>query len=943
MQPDSPQTMEQVFLSYSHNARAAAIALRAALEQAGLGVFKDDDTLRGGDRWLERLQQVLSGCSAFVVLAGRDGVRRWVGAEVQVALIRHLSAGKDEDRLPIFPILLEDALPETLPPFLALFQASRWTATEALPAGLIDAIRTHAIRLDSPPAIEGCPFVGLNAFTSRDARLFFGRRRETLEALACLGDQQQADPEGLRGGGGSAYCRWLQIEGNSGTGKSSLVNAGMLPMIEQGVLWARTGFERWTLLGPMMPGKDPLSRLVEVVEHGLIGDHSQRNMLARQQAFEQDERALAFALRDFRAEKAAFLLIVDQFEELFTFADTAAGKRFDALLANALHDAECPLFLISTVRTDFLDHFEQLPRLQAIYNSHCKRYFLPAISEHGLREIIEQPARLAGLDVSEVSTAIIEDARDEIGALPLVENALFTLWQQRQGEVLGGERYRRLKGIAGMLSAQADELLARIDGQVSKGRQAALELLLRLTRINDEGRHTRQRIPRDEAVMIAGDGKPEVGERVLQLLSGERRADAPEQARTGALRLITISEESREDKRPYVDLIHETLIRARGRDERTGKGIGYWPTLYDYIENNRDRDMLRQQLRFQAEQWSRSRAVGRWWNLAGWHDLWRYRRLRVEPRSAEGRFVYWSRWAGATQLVLLLAVLGVFGEAAWWASRNNLPFSYTVHKPLWFFQSLTGYGPLPEMVDIEPGSFTMGCVPGRDDVEGAFCDQSDIGHRVTLSKPFAMGRYEVTFHEYDYYVWDQQRQGKTIEFPPDESWGRADRPVIHVSWNDATAYTQWLSENTGKHYRLPTEAEWEYAARARTDTAYWWGNNFATDKASCGVSRTTPVHVRYPPNPWGLHDTVGNVWEWGHDWSAPYSADQVTDPLGPGSGQYRVLRGGAWNHIPRRCNAASRFGFYADYRSFDVGFRVCRGAPIEPPGAAPLNTGPVER
>jgi hypothetical protein len=183
MQPAIPQPTERVFLSYSHNDRAAAIVLRAALEKAGLSVFKDDDSLRGGDRWLERLQQVLNGCSAFVVLAGRDGVRRWVGAEVQVALIRHLSSEKDDERLPIFPILLEEVAPETLPPFLALFQASRWRAAEALPAGLIDAISAHAIRLDSPPAIEGCPFVGLNAFTSKDARLFFGRRKETLEAL----------------------------------------------------------------------------------------------------------------------------------------------------------------------------------------------------------------------------------------------------------------------------------------------------------------------------------------------------------------------------------------------------------------------------------------------------------------------------------------------------------------------------------------------------------------------------------------------------------------------------------------------------------------------------------------------------------------------------------------------------------------------------------------
>ncbi|RDE52181.1 MAG: TIR domain-containing protein [Candidatus Accumulibacter meliphilus] len=939
MQPAIPQPTEHVFLSYNHNDRAAAIALRAALEKAGLTVFKDDDSLRGGDRWLERLQQVLNGCSAFVVLAGRDGVRRWVGAEVQVALIRHLSPEKDEERLPIFPILLEEALPETLPPFLALFQASRWTGAGALPTGLVDAISAHAIRLDSPPAIEGCPFVGLNAFSSKDARLFFGRRRETLEALTCLGDQQQTNPEGLRGGGGGAYCRWLQIEGNSGTGKSSLVNAGMLPMIERGVLWARTGFEHWTLLGPMMPGKDPLTRLAEVVEHGLISDQGRRNMLARQQAFEGDERALAFALRDFREEPSAFLLIVDQFEELFTFADAAASKQFDALLANALQDAECPLFLISTVRADFLDHFEQLPRLQKIYNSYCKRYFLPAISEHGLREVIEQPARFAGLDVSEVSTAIIEDARDEIGALPLVENALFTLWQQREGQpFLSGERYRQLKGIAGMLSTQADELLRRIDGQVSGGQQRALELLLSLTRINDEGRHTRQRIAREEALMIAGDGKPAVGERVLQLLSGERRADAPAQTLTGALRLITISEESREDKRLYVDLIHETLIRARGKDEQTGKTVGYWPTLYDYIETNRDRDMLRQQLRFQAERWGKSRAVGRWWNLAGWDDLWRYRKLRVSARGADDcRFVFWSRCAAWVDLGLLLAplaLLSVIGESALWAVENKLPRSYILQKPLW----LLGYGPLPEMVEVQPGSFTMGCVPGRDDVASAKCDLGEIGHQVTLSKAFALGKYEVTFLEYDYYVWDQKRRGKEIEFPLDGGWGRADRPVINVSWGDATAYTQWLSEKSGKHYRLPTEAEWEYAARAGTNWPYWWGNEFVKDKSNCDGSQTTPVRGSYPPNPWGLHDTSGNVYEWVNDWYAPYSTDAVTDPLGPSEGVSRALRGGSWYYNPRYCSAATREDLAQHTRGNGIGFRVYRGSPIESLPVDPLNT-----
>ena len=428
MAPSAALEAKQVFISYSRNDREACLALRSALEQAGLSVFQDEDAIRVGDRWVTRLQDALQRCSAFVLLLGRDGVQRWVGAEVEVALIRHLSPHDEAQRLPIFPVLLEGASPEALPPLVARLQSARWSPADPVPPALRQAIETQVTRFDYPP-FEGCPFLGLTAFGQGDARLFFGRRKETLEALGFLGDQQQTNPEHLHGGGGAGYYRWLQIEGNSGSGKSSLVNAGMLPVIEQGALWARTGFDAWRILGPMMPGKDPVGNLAVELEHGLIAEAEKRDSLGLQHRLEADERALAHRLRDFSRPESAFLLIVDQFEELFTFADDASRKRFDALLAHALQDPECPLFLISTVRADFLDRYERLPRLQALYNTHCKRYFLPTISEHGLREVIEQPARLARLDVSEVATAILDDARDEIGALPLVENALLSLWQ----------------------------------------------------------------------------------------------------------------------------------------------------------------------------------------------------------------------------------------------------------------------------------------------------------------------------------------------------------------------------------------------------------------------------------------------------------------------------------------------------------------------------------
>lgn len=274
-------------------------------------MFHDKDSIRIGDRWLAHLEQALQNCCAFVVLVGRDGVQRWVGAEVQVALNQHLSPLDDAERLPIFPILLDEATPESLPPFLALFQFDQWSPAQTVPATLLAAISQHAIRINAWQHFEGCPFLGLSAFSRRDASLFFGRRKETLEALACLGDQQQTNPEQLHQSGGTAYHRWLQIEGNSGAEKSSLVNAGMLPMIEQGALWASTGFEHWHILGPMMPGKNPLAKLAETLDHGLSDKNTNRDSLGRLKRLEEDPRALAFAIKDFKDtfKPTAFLLL----------------------------------------------------------------------------------------------------------------------------------------------------------------------------------------------------------------------------------------------------------------------------------------------------------------------------------------------------------------------------------------------------------------------------------------------------------------------------------------------------------------------------------------------------------------------------------------------------------------------------------------------------------
>lgn len=924
--------METVFLSYSHADHQAALILRTYLEKAGIGVFHDVQSIRTGDNWMQRLQDTLQQCTAFVLLVGRDGVRRWVGAEVQVALNRHLSAHDDLQRLPIYTLLLPGSDAEHLPPFLALFQHLPWNGSDPLPGSLVAAIRAKTELLDGSGTFDGCPFLGLGAFQPEHARLFFGRQKETLEALSCLGAQTSAQPEHILRNGGLFY-RWLQIEGNSGAGKSSLVNAGLLPLVEQGALWARTGYSRWHIVGPMLPGEKPLQRLAEVLEQTLAADAGQRDSLQRLQLLERDERALGCMLNDHKDADTAYLLVVDQFEELFTFSDREEQRRFDAQLAYALQDQDCPLFLVSTVRIDFLAGFEQLPRLSERYNRQCKRYLLKTISRDGLREVIEQPARLAGLDVREITAALLHDAEGEVGALPLVQNALYYLWEQRHGDCMSGALYQEKGGMAGLLEVQADDLLQRLDAAVPKGKACALELLLAMTRIDDEGRHTRRRIAQDEARRVAGFDDPQRGQKILDYLSGRPEPDGRGRKAQGSLRLIVGGEEVAEHHAPHYDLIHETLLRSRV-DEANGQRVGYWRTLYAYIDKHRHRGLHRQQLQQQAAAWRAAKGLGRWWHLAGWHDLlWRYKPLRVGRDSNEARFLFWSRVIAGAHALLLALVLGFTGESFYWTQKNDLPLEAMFMQQRFRLIDLGWLPePLPEMVRIPTGIAKM----GEQDTEFIKA-MSNIyyphlgypGGVVKITQSYFLGKYEITYEQYDYYIWTQQQMHDEAKYPATARGGRGRQPVVNVTWIDANSYLHWLGNKTKQTYRLPTEAEWEYAARAGSNIAYWWGSEIGKNNANCDHcgsrwdnDRSAPVGS-FQPNHFGLYDTAGNVWEWTCSvWAEKFNGNEMQ--CGVGSDASRVVRGGSWSYEIKTLRSAYRDWSNPQTRSITVGFRAAR-------------------
>jgi len=233
----------------------------------------------------------------------------------------------------------------------------------------------------------------------------------------------------------------------------------------------------------------------------------------------------------------------------------------------------------------------------------------------------------------------------------------------------------------------------------------------------------------------------------------------------------------------------------------------------------------------------------------------------------------------------------------------------------------------PIMVSLEGGTFNMGSENGRDN-EKPF-------HTVTLA-PFDMGKYKVTVGEFKQFVTATGHQMENDCNWQAPSFEQTDQhPVVCVNWNDAMAYAEWLTNTLqdGYTYTLPTEAEWEYAARAGTKTEYWWGDDIGENNANCincgdSFEFTSPKDA-FKPNPFGLHDTAGNVWEWTLDWHDEnyYANSPENNPKGAKTGEFRVIRGGAWSNTPFSLRSANRAGNIPSYRNNFVGFRLTRHKP----------------
>lgn len=250
----------------------------------------------------------------------------------------------------------------------------------------------------------------------------------------------------------------------------------------------------------------------------------------------------------------------------------------------------------------------------------------------------------------------------------------------------------------------------------------------------------------------------------------------------------------------------------------------------------------------------------------------------------------------------------------------------------------------PEMIVVPAGSFTMGS-PSSEEFR---LNDEGPQHQVTIAQPVGVSKYELTFDEWDTCV----ANGDCVQHPEDLGWGRGRQPVIHVSWEDAQQYVAWLSKMTGKAYRLLTEAEYEYAARAGTETPYPWGDDIGTNNAncfSCGSKwdgrQPAPVGS-FAANAFGLYDMNGNVMAWvedcyhpGYEIQMPHGkVDAPTDGSSWGGDcAQRVFRGGSWSSKPNFLRSASRGRNAFNGRGNLLGFRVART--FSRPDAIPVAPG----
>jgi len=919
--------MRRWFLSYTSQDFALTQALKAGLQhvEPDAHIFFAPESMRAGGFWLPQLAEEIAESTAFVMLVGETGIGPWQVMEYYEALDRRVKE-------PNYPVILILSAKRPAPglPFVGQLH---WVLTEDPTS---EATVGQLIAAASEPATRPGelwrhtrPYRGLEAMTEANSDFFFGRGRETVEVINALASERGKLPVLL---------------GNSGVGKSSLAQAGVLAsLLRQGwpehvkdagpwpVMFDHS--RHWCFL-TLRPGTEPIRALVEPFIRAWQFDATDarreerlNEWVDRLQPGKATLRGLLDATQDRLREMGqlsptSFFLYIDQGEELYIRAEKQQRRRFSEIIAAGLADPR--LRALISLRADF---FGELQKDDSLYAAHRQINVAP-LREAALYGIVGNPAKLLSARfetdtlAADIARRTAEESAEDAGALPLLSYLLDDMWSEM---VRRGDGVLRLPMQAIELGRVLVERANRFVAEHPASEDALRRILtLKLATVREDSEPTRRRALRSE-----------FSEDEWKLVS--ELADNPNRL------LVTATPEGGET---YAEVAHEAIFRR-------------WDKLREWIAAEREFLAWRSGLEAASRAWQGTPEASKQdallmgaaltqaqsWHATRAEDLPRLDREFIALSIArEERTQARARRVRALVYVLLVGmIVGLVG----WIEQSYIKDEgryVTVTLPYWYAhvrghvltvaqeQALKPGDPFkecatdcPEMIVVPAGSFTMG---GPTQAE-------QPPHAVTFSKPFAVSKYELTFADWDACV---KGGGCNGYKPADQGWGRGRQPAINVDWDDAQAYVAWLSQVTGKTYRLLSEAEYEYATRAGTTTAYPWGDDIKLNGQAmancdgCGSKwdnqQTAPVGSFYP-NEFGLYDMVGNVLEWTKDCVHKNYNDAPADgsawlQANGGDCTNRILRGGSWDDTPAVLRSANRGRGASGTRNGDIGFRLGR-------------------